>query len=262
MWFLMRAGAGDLYAGLCKWRVFLALATEDINDQHKRTTLGPLWLMINYLAIAATFILIFGRGSEVENYPSYVAIGLFVWLFLSETVTQSVSLFVREESFIKGTPLPLSVYILRLTTQSIIRAAYMLIGCVAILLLSGTALSTGWLVALFGLMLVALALPAVISVFAMIGAFFPDSQFLVGNAMRLGMFLTPIFWAAGSGDGIRDNLARWNPFSYYLDAVRIPVMSGQLPVQSWLFCAVLSAGLWLCALWLLGRYRNRVVFVL
>ena len=52
-----------------------------------------------------------------------------------------MSLFAREESFIKGTTLPLTVYVMRLAMQSVIRAGYALVGCLAILLLSGTPLT-------------------------------------------------------------------------------------------------------------------------
>jgi len=252
----------DLKHGLSRWRVWVALASEDINDQHKRTTLGPLWLLLNYLAFASTFILIFRRGAGLPNYETYVALGLFVWLYTSEILTQSVSLFTREENFIKGTTLPLTVYILRLTTQSIIRAGYMLAGCLLILFLVGAPLTIGWLWALFGLSLILLITPAAIAVFAMAGAFFPDLQFIVQNLMRLGMFLTPIFWTAGESNGARRVLVDWNPFSYFLEIVRAPIVSGTLPTHAIFLCAAIGLAMWLAALLLIGRFRKQVIFVL
>lgn len=253
---------GDFSDGLKRWRVWVALASEDIGDQHRRTTLGPMWLLLNYLAFAGTFILIFSRGEGVPHYETYVAVGLFVWLYMSETVTQSVSLFVREESFIKGTTLPLSVYIMRLTMQSAIRGGYMLAGCLALLAFVGTPLSAGWLWAGLGLLVIALTTPAAITVLAMGGAFFPDLQFVVQNVMRLGLFLTPIFWTVGSGSGVRRILADWNPFSYYLAIVRDPVMAGGIPWTAFGICLVTGAVLWLTAILLMGLFRKQIVFVL
>ncbi len=245
-----------------RWRVWVALASEDIGDQHRRTTLGPFWLLLNYLAFAGTFILIFRRGEGVPNYETYVAVGLFVWLFMSEAITQSVSLFVREESFIKGTTLPLSVYVMRLTAQSAIRAGYMLAGCLVLLAFVGVSLSTGWMWSILGLAIIALTIPAAITVFALGGAFFPDLQFIVQNIMRLGIFLTPIFWTVGNKGGIRSFLAVWNPFSHYLDLVRGPIMTGSVPLNSLTICLAIGAALWLTALLLLGSLRKQVVFVL
>lgn len=252
----------DLRDGLKRWRVWIALAKEDISDQHRRTTLGPIWLLLNYLALAGTFIVIFGGRTDIEYFNSYIAIGLLIWLYMSETITLSVSLFIREENLIKGTTLPLSVYILRLTTQSIIRAGYMLLGCLTLLYCVGAPLSTGWLWALLSLSLILLITPAAIASFAVAGAFFPDLQFVVQNLMRLGMFLTPIFWTAGNSEGARRVLADWNPFAFFLEIVRVPILTGNPPSQAIFVCLAIGFSLWLCALLLIGRFRKQIVFVL
>jgi ABC-type polysaccharide/polyol phosphate export permease len=253
----------DIRAGLKKKKVWLALASEDIGDQHRRTALGPLWLLINYLLFAGAFIVIFGHEQSTPNFPAYVATGLFVWLFISETITLSTSLFAREESFIKGTTLPLSVYVMRLVMQSVIRAGYALLGCIAILLLSGTPLTVGWLWSGLALLMLLATAPAAVIFFAFLGAYFPDMQFIVSNLMRLGIFVTPIFWMHdGSGSSIRGVFYYWNPFTYFLESVRVPIMSGDLPFRSYALCAAISLALWLLALLLLGKYRKQIVFVL
>lgn len=253
---------GDLRAGLAMRRVWIALASEDIGDQHRRTALGPLWLLVNYLAFAGIFVVIFGAGSEAADFPAYVAIGLFVWLYLAEVIGQATALFVREESFIKGTTLPLSVYVLRLTAQSLMRALYALAGCVAILFVTGTTVGTGWLWAAGGLALIVAVTPAAIIVFATAGAFFPDIQFIVANLMRLGMFLTPVFWVHGGEGRLRALFYYWNPFTYFLEIVRQPVLTDRPAGWALAFCATTGLVLWALALTLLGRYRKRIVFVL
>src|SRR5689334_3135438 len=66
-------------------RVWIALAHEDIGDQHRRTTLGPLWLLVNYLAFVGTFVFVFQpAGKDAAGYSAYVAIGLMVWFYLME----------------------------------------------------------------------------------------------------------------------------------------------------------------------------------
>src|SRR5690606_6468836 len=100
----------DMAVGYARRRVWITLATEDIGDQHRRTTLGPLWLLVNYFAFAGTFVFVFNPNPSAE-FAIYVATGLLVWIYLSDTITQSVTLFEREESFIKGTNLPLSAYV-------------------------------------------------------------------------------------------------------------------------------------------------------
>jgi len=253
----------DISKAMRLHRVWIALAREDIGDQHRRTTLGPLWLLVNYIAFVGTFVFVFQpAGKDAAGYAAYVSIGLLVWFYLMEVMAMSVSLFQREESFIEGTTLPLFVYVMRLALQSAIRAGYAIMGCVIILVLSGPPVAAPWLWSLAGLFLILLATPALITVFAFLGAFFPDSQFIVGNLLRVGMFLTPVFWVYNGQDGIQKYAYHWNPFTYFLEIVRLPIMNGELPVHAFTVAVVVSLATWAIALFLLGRYRKQVVFII
>ncbi|WP_245468356.1 MULTISPECIES: ABC transporter permease [unclassified Mesorhizobium] len=253
----------DISKAMRLHRVWIALAHEDIGDQHRRTTLGPLWLLVNYVAFVGTFVFVFQpAGKDAAGYSAYVAIGLMVWFYLMEVITTSVALFQREESFIEGTTLPLFVYVMRLTVQSAIRAGYAIAGCIAILLLSGSPLTVAWLWSLMGLLLILLVTPATITVFAFVGAFFPDSQFIVGNLMRVGMFFTPVFWVYAGQDGVQRYAYHWNPFTYFLEIVRAPILSSTFPAYPFAVTGIVSVAVWAVALLLLGRYRRQVVFII
>ncbi|WP_296742887.1 ABC transporter permease [Mesorhizobium sp.] len=253
----------DIFRAMKLRRVWIALAQEDIGDQHRRTTLGPLWLLVNYLAFVGTFVFVFQpAGKDAAGYSAYVAIGLMVWFYLMEVISLSVPLFKREESFIEGTTLPLFVYVMRLTVQSAIRAGYAVAGCVVILLISGPALTPAWLWSLAGLLLILLATPALITVFAFTGAFFPDSEFIVGNLMRVGMFLTPVFWMYNGQGGVQEYAYHWNPFTYFLDVARIPILANEFPANAFSVTGLVALAVWAIALVLLGRYRRQVVFMI
>lgn len=243
-------------------RLWIALAQENIGDQHRRTALGPLWLLVNYLIFIATFVFLFNGGSE-PMYVAYVAIGLLIWFYLMEVISEGVTLFMLEESFIKGTRLPLPVYVMRLMMQSLIRNGYAMIGCLIILLVSGVPLTLTWIWSGIGLFLILAITPAAILVFAFLGAYAPDSQYIVSNLMRVGMFITPVFWIySGGGGGARDIFYRWNPFTYFLEIVRVPIISGEVPLFAFAVSLVTGLCLWIVALFLLGWLRKRVVFIL
>lgn len=251
----------DLSAGLGRHRVWVALASEDIGDQHRRTTLGPLWLLINYLAFAGAFIFVFHGGPVDPTYAIYVATGLLVWFFIMETITSSVTLFVREESFIKGTTLPLSVYVMRAVLQSTIRQSYALAGCVIILLLAGVIPSPEWIWSGVGLLVVLAFAPAATICGAFLGAFFPDSQFIVSNLMRVGMFVTPVFWSGEGSGGIRALFFHYNPFTYFLELVRQPILGHGFQATAFGICVAITLTAWLVALLLLGSFRRKVALV-
>ncbi|MEF2074025.1 ABC transporter permease [Consotaella sp. CSK11QG-6] len=220
-----------------------------------------MWLLINYLAFVGTILLILGHSQSVTYFPAYVSIGFFVWTFVSEVVSQSVTLFSREEAFIKGTPLPLTVYIMRMTMQSAIRAGYTLIGCLGIILIAQTPLSWGWLWSVAGIGLILTATPAIVFTGAIAGAFFPDLQFIVQNLVRIGLFLTPIFWLPVNGS-IRGVLYWLNPFTYVVEIVRIPVLTGDFPATAFVVCSTIAVFFWLMALVAVGSFRKQIAFIL
>ncbi|TDH38731.1 ABC transporter permease [Pseudohoeflea suaedae] len=253
---------GDFHTALKMRPVWMALAQEDIGEQHRRTTLGPSWLLINYLLLVGTFIVVFGYQTDPRAFARYAASGMLVWLYITDIVTLSTSLFVREASFIKGTRLPFSVYVLRLLMQAIIRFGYMALGWAGIMILTGAPVSPGWLWIVPALAVILLATVPAIIVFAVSGAFFPDLQFIMQNLVRVGMFLTPVFWGMdGRIAGLRGHLYTFNPFTHFLEMFREPVLHGTLPVPSFVICTAITLALWPMALYLLGKTRRQIVFV-
>lgn len=259
---IFKEACGDIAKALRLHRVWIALAQEDVGDSHRRTTLGPAWLLINYLVLTATFIIVFGGHMGISNYAAFAAIGLFVFNYINETITLGTTLFLRDQSFIKGSVLPLSTYVLRQSSQSIIRSSYALLGCLLVMLLSGVDFTIGWLYATLGLILVLLTTPAVIVVCAILGAAFPDVQFIVNNVLRVLMFATPVFWAKPQGSPLREALYRYNPLTYFIDIVRAPVLEFTFPQHSFAVALAISILMWITALYMLGRYRKQIVFML
>jgi len=259
---IVRSALGDIISGIRMRRVWLALASEDIGDQHRRTRLGPLWLLINYLAFAGTFIFIMGSDGYNPVYAAYVATGLLVWFYIAEVLGQGVNVFVREEAFIRGTTLPLTVYVMRALTQTLIRSAYALAGCLVILYLADMLFTPYWAWAIVGMIIIVLVSPAAIIVSGFSGAFFPDSQYIIANVLRIGMFLTPIFWSYDGAQGARSLFSHWNPFTYFLEVVRMPIIDGIVPFPAYFVCIVIGLILWAAAILLLGTLRRQVAFVL
>lgn len=257
---IARSAIADLGAGLRMHRVWLALAQEDIDDQHRRTTLGPIWMMLNYLIYIGTFLLVFGAGAASANYTAYMSVGMLVFMYLQDVMTRSVTLFRQEKAFIAGTTMPLTVYVLRMAMQNIIRTGYAALGCFALLLLSSTPVTLNWLWALPGIAeVLAVTIPTTI-LFALAGVFFPDMQFIITNIIRVGMFLTPIFWV--SAPGPRELLSRYNPLTYFIDVIRTPMVSDTPAISALIICGIITLIAWVAAILLLGRHRREIVFLL
>ena len=257
-----RRGLTDIGAALKLSGVWWALAYEDIADSHRRTMLGPVWPLLNYLLFVGTLVLILGGEAGSLHFTAYVATGMLVWLFISDVLGMSVTLFLREAGFIQGTVLPISVYVLRQTMVISIRSFYALIGAVLILFWGGIEITPALLSVPPAILLLLLTAPGVTVLFGLAGAFFRDFQFIVANALRLLFFVTPVFWTYEGLGGWRGLLYHWNPLTHYIDIVRRPVVEGIVPVNSWAIALILSSALSVAALVLLGKFNRQIVFQL
>ena len=151
---------------------------------------------------------------------------------------------------------------MRQTLVISIRSFYALLGAVAILLYSGFAVTPALLSVLPAVFVLLLAAPAVAVLFGIAGAFFRDFQFIVVNATRLLMFITPIFWTDPGAGGLLGFLYYWNPLTHYIDIIRMPIVDGTIPMNSWTVALSVTALLLAAALIALGKFNRRIVFQL
>jgi ABC-type polysaccharide/polyol phosphate export permease len=259
---LVQRGLSDMKAALRLRGVWWALASEDVVDSHRRTVLGPIWPMLNYLLLVGTLLLIFSGRGGTTNFTAYIASGMLVWLFISDVLSMSVTLFSREQGFISGTVLPISVYVLRQTMLIAIRSFYALVGAVPVLLYSGIEFTPALLSIIPAILLLLLTAPAVAVLFGLAGVYFPDFRFIVVNATRLLMFITPVFWTPDSVGGWRIALYHWNPLTHYIDIVRHPLVEGVISLNSWVVTLSITAILTAAAIVMLGKFNRQIVFQL
>lgn len=258
---LVEDAFADISAGWRNRSVALAFASEDVADLYRRTRLGPVWLILSFLVFVASIVFVVGGVSGIPHYLAFVACGLLVYNLMSEVLAESSNLFQREMAFIKGTTLPISIYVMRLTSRTLIRNIYPLAGALGLTLLDGVIPSPAWLYAALGLVLIIVAIPAVAMVFAILGVLFADTHFILQNLLRLAFFLTPVFWDH-AGDRIRIIFYYWNPFTHFITIVRSPILTGDPALQSWIIAGGISLAAWILAIVLLGQFRRRIVFMI
>jgi lipopolysaccharide transport system permease protein len=170
--------------------------------------------------------------------------------------------FISSEGMIKQLPLPKIVYIVRIVWRNLIVSAHnVVILPVAILLVGGT---TSWAVLLWPLGVVAavLSLSGLALVFAIVAVRYRDLPQIVGAALTVGFYITPVIWIKESlGNNELVNLiVSLNPLYHILQVARLP-MIGQLPtVSNWMW-VLTSAGLfWAAGLYLFSRYEKRIAY--
>src|SRR5215831_16136958 len=83
------ASAGrELWKTLIHAPQWVTLAWNDIKLRYRRTTLGPLWIVLGLGATVFSVGILYGVlfGNELSQYLPYFAAGLIVWTFIGSSL--------------------------------------------------------------------------------------------------------------------------------------------------------------------------------
>ena len=210
----------------------LALVKLDLRLRYRRSVLGVGWSLLHPVAMTAVFTVVFsqlfGDGNPV-GYAAFALAGLAVWSFLRDAATAGSRAFLANESYIRQSPLPYTVYTLRTVLGQVIHACLALVVVVTLLVVwkGDPGVLVGVALALPGLLLTVVAAWAVATIGAFVSAFFHDTTQLLDVGCQIGFFLTPIMYRRSVLD---DRGLGWmvdiNPANVYLTVTRDPLLAG------------------------------------
>lgn len=220
------------------------LVRRDLKLRYRRSVLGLLWTLLNPLAQLLVLSLVFGvmLPLNIPNYPLFLFTGLLAWNWFQNSLHAGTGSIVDNRDLVRRPGFPAAI----LPVVSV--AANFIHFLLALPILGGLALWSGSPV---GAAL--LALPAVFAVqfllslslvylLAAIQVTFWDAQYLVGIALLLGFYLTPVFYDAAAIPSQLQPLYRLNPLVPILDGYRSIIIDAELPqAQPLILVGLLSA---------------------
>lgn len=251
----------------------LALVRLDLRLRYRRSFLGVGWSLLHPIAMTGVFTVVFsqlfGDGNPI-GYAAFALSGLAVWNFLRDAATLGSKSFVQNESYIRQSPLPYTVYTLRSAMGHLIHMCLALLVVVALQVVwrGSPEPLVGLLLALPGLVLAIVAAWAVATIGAFVTAFFHDTAHLLEVACHIGFFLTPVMYRRNLLD---DRGLGWvvdiNPVNTFLAVIRDPLLGG-VPTAAgmeqlgyaYLAAAGVTAALVLLATAVVAWLHKKVIF--
>lgn len=251
------------------WRFrhfLLALVRLDLRLRYRRSVLGVGWSLLNPIAMTAVFTIVFSNmlGAGAWEYAPSLLTGMAVWNFLKEAATTGSRSLIANESYIRQSPLPYTLYPLRTVFGQAIHAGIALavvVGLLVIIQQSPRPLLVLPAV-LPGLVLAFFAAWAVATIAAFVNVYFQDTQHLLEVAAQIGFFLTPIIYPPEvlRRQGL-DLVVTLNPVNLFLDLIRAPLLTGVPPDGGvYLAAAAVTGVLGLLAAGTTAWLQKRVVF--
>lgn len=215
----------EITNSILAWKLWIAVGYEDVVGRYRRTSLGPIWIVIGQC------VFIFGiyflhrslMGDSQLNYLLYLSVSLPLWTLLSQFCVDSCNSLIRSKGFIESYPLPLPIYIIRTVVASVVNFLHLIPIYVLLAFLFPPAIGIGVLTVLpaFALLIcfgVGLGL-----MLACLGTRFRDVGAGVAAAMGLLFVLTPVFWIPNAQQ-LQSPIVWLNPFYYLMEVFRAPLI--------------------------------------
>lgn len=221
----------------------IVLLQKELKVRYQATVLGYFWSVLQPLAMAMVFLFAFKivLKNNVEDYPLVLITGLFPWQWMSNSVNVGSGIFLANRSLLKRVSFPRFTLVLAAALNEMTHFFFCLPVIGVFMLWYGHRPTAEWvylLPAAFTLQIVtAIGLMLIVATANM---FFRDMERLVGLAMMLAFYLTPIIYPT---DIVPENM-RWimylNPFAGITGMWRAVFQNR--PVDLWLTAASATWG--------------------
>ncbi len=250
----------DLLDGAKRVHLWLAFASDEIQNRYRRSKLGLTWIVLSYLIFVSSISLFFGNFSDLahQTFTVYVAINFAIFTFLLANITEGCAVFRVARSWISSVPLPHSIYIYKSIARSLFVFAINMIVALGIFFLYGHKLTLVALEAIPAFLLLLVNSIFIQIIFGYITARFRDIEHLVQSITRILFFATPVLWVRQehATPGLRNTIAEMNPLTHALEIFSAPILGKHADPHSWSYILCMTAVLFMVAL-VVGGFSHR-----
>jgi lipopolysaccharide transport system permease protein len=213
------------------WDLLFELVQRDMRLRYKRSVLGVLWSLLNPLLQLLVFQFIFAvvLPLNIPRFPLFLYIGLLSWNWFQSALIEATGAIVDNRDLIRRPGFPSVILPLVPVTTNFVHFLIALPVLLAFLLFSGVPLRP-----LVLLLPLALAVQFVLTlclayVVAALHVQFRDTRYLLGIALLLGFYLSPVFYDPHSIPKAYQTLYHLNPMVTLIETYRYLLMEGNLP---------------------------------
>lgn len=205
------------------------LAWAETKARYRKSALGPLWLVLGNLVGVLGLGLVWAAllKEPFETFVPSLTIGMIIWQLVSGCITDGPTTFVRQASIIRNVSIPLWFFVVRGLSRQIINLIHNMLIVVGVVIYFKFKLSAIFWYAIPGFLLLLINMYWMMFFLGMIGARFRDLEYLLNALMPLLFFISPVIFRPDRLP-FDMNLVWMNPFSYFIEIVRAPLL-GQMP---------------------------------
>jgi lipopolysaccharide transport system permease protein len=220
------------------------LVVKELRVRYKSSVLGYLWAVANPLAFTFVYYVAFKLiiPNAMSNYGLYLVTGLFPWAWTANALVQSTGAYRSNATLVRKVRVPRAILPLSHVVQEMVH--FLL--AVPILVIAIT-LSTGrphgawiWQIPAMAMVQMLMLYPIGIAL-AAANVMVRDVEYLVGIALQMLFFLTPIVYAEESIPAQYRPYFAFNPFIPAIASWRAVFYEGRLAPGAMGLCLIFAA---------------------
>jgi ABC-2 type transport system permease protein len=198
------------------------------------TVLGYIWSLIRPLMLFGVLLFVFTKvfkiGSQLENYPVLLLLGIVLFTLFSEATQNAVTSVVSQESVVRKTQFPRLVIPLSTVLTSTFNFALNLIVVFAFILAWGVEPKVTWLLFPFAVAALFILTCAVSTMLSVLYVRFRDVAIIWVVVSQVLFYGTPILYPIELLDNPRiEQVLMVNPLAVIFEQVRVWVLEPTAP---------------------------------
>jgi ABC-2 type transport system permease protein/lipopolysaccharide transport system permease protein len=252
----------DIFIGSKHYELWLHLGWHDVLSKYRRLMLGSLWIPMSMVIITGVLGFLYSGiiHKPASEYIPYLAVGFITWNLISGLVIDGSQSFVANSVAIKEISVPASVYVYRHIWKNTFVFTHNLLVYLLFVLIFDISPFPAAILALPALLLYILNGMWVGLLFGIINARFRDFSQLLNSVMRLLFFATPIIWYSESTTGLRSLFVTMNPFYYFIEIFRAPLLGSFPTAQVWFSAIAITLTGWFVTLPVFAHWRRKIPY--
>ena len=213
----------NVFKNLYNYRELLKTnVKKEIRGKYKNSFLGVLWSFLNPLLQILVYAIVFQMilKNPQEDYAIFICCGLIPWTFFSSAISRSAFTMVENGNILKKVYFPREILPISIVTSEAVNFLISTIIIIAFVVFGGLGISK--YIVFYPLVLLAqyLLLIAISLIVSSISVYVRDLQHLIGVALQLLFYATPIVYAADTIPADFQWILKLNPMTYIIEAYR------------------------------------------
>lgn len=213
----------NVFKELYKYRELLKTTTKkEVRGKYKHSFLGVLWSFLNPLLQIMVYAIVFPfiLKNNQEHYVVFLCCGIIPWNFFATAINRSASTMLENGNIIKKVYFPREILPISIVASEAINFLISTLIILAFVIFDGIALTPYILYYPLILLVQCLLILAISFIVSSITVYIRDIQHLIGVALQLFFYATPIVYAANLIPEEVSWILNLNPMTYIINGYR------------------------------------------